>query len=241
MSLVPRAYVKSLVFGTSAMIIGMLVIGAFVWMVAPAAAREVDAACGGLLSDPPKDVLCQGREPCTLPLTAPDFTAQTHDGKPVHLSDFRGKVVLLNFWASWCGVCKSEKPSLNQISQDIASDDFEVVTLASDRKWVEVLYSLVTSLAPDKLPADLPADASMSQMLDVYRRALPQGTPFHVFLDAPPSEDSQIGKIATAWGVHAVPESFVIDKVGRVRYYFANSRDWNLSVARTCLRSLMDE
>ena len=49
---------------------------------------------------------------------APDFTAYDNNGKPVHLSDFRGKVVLLNFWASWCGVCKTEKPQLEEMAAD---------------------------------------------------------------------------------------------------------------------------
>ena len=64
---------------------------------------------------------------------APDFTAIDNNGKQVHLSDFRGKVVLLNFWASWCGVCKTEKPELDKMSADLVGDDFVVIALASDR------------------------------------------------------------------------------------------------------------
>lgn len=241
MNVLPILNRKTLLLGGAAGVVGVLVIIAFMLMVGPAAAREVDAACGGLRSAPPKPVLCPSGQPCSFPIAAPDFTAQTHDGKPVRLSDYRGKTVLLNFWASWCAVCKSEKPSLSQITRELAGDDFVVITLASDRKWVDVLYALMASLTPDKLDSKLSADSSMAQMLDAYRRNLPSGTPFNVFLDEPASEDSQIGKVAAQWGVNAVPESFVIDKTGRIRFYFDNSRDWNLSVARTCLRSIIDE
>jgi cytochrome c biogenesis protein CcmG/thiol:disulfide interchange protein DsbE len=50
--------------------------------------------------------------------TAEDF-ALTMDGKPIHLSDYRGKVVVLNFWASWCPPCVEEAPSLNRLQRHI--------------------------------------------------------------------------------------------------------------------------
>lgn len=232
---------KTLLLSSGAAAIGVAVIITFMWMVGPAADREVDAACGSLRSAAPKPVLCPGGQPCSFPLVAPDFTALDHAGKPVNLSQYRGKVVLLNFWASWCAVCKNEKPSLGQITRDLAGDDFVVITLASDRKWTEILYALMSSLSPGKIDPNLAPDADLAATLAAYKNALPEGTPFHVFLDEPPNEDTQIGKIAAAWGVAAVPESFIIDKNGRIRYYFDNSRDWNLSVAHTCLRSIIDE
>ena len=71
--------------------------------------------------------LCNG-EPCPLPMKAPDFTAYDHNGKPVSLKQYEGKVVLLNFWASWCGVCKTEKPKLRKMAEEMVSDDFVVLT-----------------------------------------------------------------------------------------------------------------
>ncbi len=94
----------------------------FLWMVlgTPRRARR-KAACHRIArTSTPNPALCpNGQAACQYPLPAPDFTAYDHDGKPVHLSDFRGKVVLLNFWASWCGVCKTEKPQLEAMTADL--------------------------------------------------------------------------------------------------------------------------
>jgi peroxiredoxin len=50
--------------------------------------------------------------------TAPDFTLKSLDGQTVSLRDFRGKTVLLNLWATWCGPCLSEMPFLQEVSED---------------------------------------------------------------------------------------------------------------------------
>ena len=54
---------------------------------------------------------------------APDFTIKTYDGKKFTLSQNRGKVVLLNFWASWCGPCRSEAPDLNAVWDEYKDRD----------------------------------------------------------------------------------------------------------------------
>jgi cytochrome c biogenesis protein CcmG/thiol:disulfide interchange protein DsbE len=63
--------------------------------------------------------------------TAEDFVLQV-GGKPVHLSDFRGKVVVLNFWASWCQPCVEEAPGLNQLQKHIAARNGVILGVAAD-------------------------------------------------------------------------------------------------------------
>jgi len=63
---------------------------------------------------------------------APDFTLESLDGKSIKLSDFRGKAVLLNFWATWCGPCKIETPWLVQLQSEYGSQGLQVVGVAMD-------------------------------------------------------------------------------------------------------------
>jgi thiol-disulfide isomerase/thioredoxin len=229
---------RLLIVGGSVALVGILMAAVFLWMVPNAAARETKAACRGLKGDLPlAAALCGGAASCSLPVRAPDFTAIDHKGQPVKLSDFRGKVVLLNFWASWCGVCKTEKPALGAMAEEMASDDFVVLALASDHNWTEVLAALIEGLAPS---FRMPEKLDMPGALDAYSKALPQGIPFKVLLD-PPSGDGTIGAITASWGIKAVPESALIDRDGNIRAYFVNKRDWETPVAKTCLRSVIDE
>jgi thiol-disulfide isomerase/thioredoxin len=63
---------------------------------------------------------------------APDFSLQSLDGKTLHLSDFRGKAVLLNFWATWCGPCKIEMPWFVELQNQYAAQGFQIVGVAMD-------------------------------------------------------------------------------------------------------------
>jgi len=66
--------------------------------------------------------------------SAPDFTLPSLDGEQVKLSDFRGKVVLLNFWAPWCPPCRAEIPSLEQLYEKYRGRDFVLLAVAEDEE-----------------------------------------------------------------------------------------------------------
>jgi peroxiredoxin len=63
---------------------------------------------------------------------APDFTLQDANGASVKLSDYKGKVVLLNFWATWCGPCALEIPWFEEFEQQYKSKGFEVLGVSMD-------------------------------------------------------------------------------------------------------------
>lgn len=74
---------------------------------------------------------------------APDFTAKNLDGKDVKLSDFRGKVVLVNFWAVWCGPCNEEVPELVDLYNTYRSKGFVILGI-SDASDLNDIKSFVT-------------------------------------------------------------------------------------------------
>lgn len=60
-------------------------------------------------------------------IMAPDFTLMDLDGNEVKLSDYKGKVVFLNFWASWCGPCKTEMPDFERVSKEFSEGEDAVL------------------------------------------------------------------------------------------------------------------
>jgi cytochrome c biogenesis protein CcmG, thiol:disulfide interchange protein DsbE len=65
--------------------------------------------------------------------TAPGFTITADNGRTVTLPNFGGKLLLLNFWASWCAPCVEETPSLSQLAQDYASKGVVVLGVSVDK------------------------------------------------------------------------------------------------------------
>lgn len=63
------------------------------------------------------------------PIPAPDFTLEDLSGKRVSLKDLRGKVVVLNFWATWCPPCRLEMPSMEKLHRELKEKGLEVVAV----------------------------------------------------------------------------------------------------------------
>ncbi len=73
---------------------------------------------------------------------APDFTQNDPDGKPVKLSDFRGKYVLVDFWASWCGPCRAENPNVVAAFNKYKGKNFTILGVSLDRErdpWLKAI------------------------------------------------------------------------------------------------------
>jgi len=70
---------------------------------------------------------------------APDFTMNTPEGQPMKLSDHRGKVVLVDFWASWCGPCRRENPNVVKMYNKYKEKGFDILSVSLDKnkdRWL---------------------------------------------------------------------------------------------------------
>ena len=120
--------------------------------------------------------------PMAVNYAAPELSLQNLKGESESLADYRGSVVLVNNWATWCPPCKAEMPTLVAYHNEHTADGFSVIAIEAGE------------------PADL-----VSQFAQSF------GMNFPVWLD-PNSESLQ------AFGNGSLPNSYVIDRTGTVRY-----------------------
>lgn len=147
-----------------------------------AAASETAAEDSGSL---------EGRE-------APAFELKNMQGQTVKLADYRGKVVFLNFWATWCEPCKKELPSMVRLYEKMKGRPFEILAVSLD-----------TSPPPAKAVPDF-----------ISRTKIQMGFP--ILADA---SDKPISK--TLYHTTGVPESFIIGPDGKVIKHAIGSYEWD--------------
>jgi cytochrome c biogenesis protein CcmG/thiol:disulfide interchange protein DsbE len=136
---------------------------------------------------------------------APDFRFKDQSGQQFSLSDFRGKVVLVNFWATWCSPCREEIPSLESLLRQMAPNNLKMLALSVDDSW-----------------------APINEFMRESGVALP------VYADF----DRQI---STRYGTFKFPETYVVNKKGKVVLKVIGSTEWAAPDMVAYLRKLTTE
>ena len=135
--------------------------------------------------------------------TAPKFSIATESGNRVSQGEFGGKLLVLNFWATWCPPCVEEMPSLNQFAQTMAKDGVVVLGVSIDR-----------------------SEKAYRDFLTRNRLA------FQVARD--PEEN-----ISSSYGSFKWPETYVINREGKVVQKYVGPRDWTDPQIVNSIRALL--
>jgi len=101
--------------------------------------------------------------PVTPPVEAPGIRLKDMDGAEVALENFRGKVLLLNFWATWCPPCRREMPSMEKVYQALGNEGFSVVAI-NQYEDPDHVFAYIGQLATDpSFPILFDPDSSVSE------------------------------------------------------------------------------
>ena len=104
--------------------------------------------------------------PADPPQPAPEISLTDTDGKTVDLADFKGKLVLVNLWATWCQPCLREMPSLAKLPEELGSG-FALVPVSEDRGGDKAVAPFVAKLGLDKLKVYLDPDSKVGHAFKV--------------------------------------------------------------------------
>ena len=136
---------------------------------------------------------------------APNIKMKSPDGKTYSLSDLKGKVVLIDFWASWCGPCRRENPSVVKTYNEYSKKGFEIFSVSLDGIHPKVLPRLKgqaqidqqTEAAKNKWVAAIEKDGLLWD--------------YHV------SDLKHWGSmVAKTYGVSSIPKTFLLDRDGKI-------------------------
>jgi thiol-disulfide isomerase/thioredoxin len=127
----------------------------------------------------------------TTPLRLPDLAFEDADGKPRKLSDWRGKTVLVNLWATWCVPCRKEMPALEGLQTRLQGPNFEVVAINIDTRDPDKPKNFLSDAKLTRLGYFNDRNAKVFQDLKAIGRAL--GMPTSVLVDG---QGCEIGTIA---------------------------------------------
>src|SRR3954453_921637 len=155
-----------------------------------------DAACSGAVSLARKIApLAHGEVAAltmaTTPLRLPDLAFEDAEGKPKKLSDWRGRTVLVNLWATWCVPCRREMPALDRLQTKLGGPNFQVVAINIDTRDPEKPKNFLKEANLTGLRYFSDQNAKVFQDLKAIGRAL--GMPTSVLVDP---QGCEIGTIA---------------------------------------------
>ncbi len=111
------------------------------------------------------------------PMPVSEETFTTGEGAEARLTDYKGKVTLVNFWATWCAPCRKEMPMLAELQDEFGGEDFEVVTIAVGRNARPAMEKFFEEIGVTDLPLHIDRPMTLSRAMGVL------GLPVTILVD----------------------------------------------------------
>ena len=122
-----------------------------------------------------------------VPEALPDIAFTNDKGEALTLASFKGKIILLNLWATWCAPCREEMPSLDRLQKALGSDKFEVVALSLDRQGASAARKFLNDVKAQNLKLYVDPTAKQGTALNLV------GMPTTILID---KEGRELGRLA---------------------------------------------
>ena len=157
----------------------------------------------------------RGYAPVDVGEEAPPLALPRIDGDTLSLADLRGKVVMLNIWATWCAPCRLEMPSMQRVYEQFRDEGFEVMAVSVDQN-----------------PGLRQPDGAVRGIVSDFVEQL--GLTFPIVVDP-------TGGTERLYGIEALPTTLLIDRSGRIRVREVGGRYWDRSPHLDMIKSLLEE
>ena len=142
-----------------------------------------------------------------------DAVWRDEHGNPYQVADYEGKVVFLNFWATWCPPCLKELPSIDRLAGAMEGSDFEVIALSTDRFDIERVQRVLKD-------GDRLQDGYRTQHLEVMQ--------------------DRRGMVARQAGALGLPVTVILDRQGREIARLTGEAEWDSADAQAFLKQLIE-
>ncbi|MBN1826112.1 MAG: TlpA family protein disulfide reductase [Candidatus Eisenbacteria bacterium] len=130
---------------------------------------------------------------------APEFAVNAvDDNRVIHLTDYRGKVLVLNFWATWCPPCKMEIPAFNELYKEYQGDGLEFLGVSVDQGGLDAVNSYLASGPNNPAVPGYPVAMANDGIVRAFHAIQPLGS---------------------------IPTTFIIDRKGRIQKIVVGSRE----------------
>ncbi len=142
----------------------------------------------------------------TTPIIVPDFELEDMEGNLISLAQHRGKVVMINFWATWCPPCIEEMPAMDALKTSLSDKPFEIlaINMAEDRE------SVIRFLQRANSSGELSPDSVRPRLKFSFPLLLDPG-----------------GVVADQYAVKSLPATMLVDKNGKFIFAGVGAREWD--------------